>query len=156
VAVTVGQSAEKPVKAAVRATLNVAALTTALGYTVTVKGQVAQNNTYPLVRVDAAGEVANSTYGRNGKDCRTYVQIFDNDPSDLRSLDIQNTVIALMNPAGNYAALNAAALAILATAGLRLIHVNYDGTTLGDPQDDGNGVRVTQRTVMFTSTVREV
>ena len=152
-AVTVGRSAEKAVKAAVFATLNVVALTTTLGaaaaqpYVVTVHGKVPQNLTYPHVRVDAAGELINSTFGRNGKDCRVYVQIFDNDPSDLRILDIQSAVIALLNPAGNYHAMS--------VSGYTTIHVNYDGTQVREPGDDGNAVGVWQRTVMFTVTVEE-
>lgn len=146
-AVTVGRSAEAAVKAGVYLALNVAALKTALGYTVMVRGTVPQTLTYPHVRIDAAGEVPNSTYGRNGKDCRVYVQVFDNDPSDLRSLTIQSTVIALLNPAGNYRALS--------VTGYTVIHVNYDGVITGAPEDDGDGTRVWHRTVMFTVTVEE-
>jgi len=152
-AVTVGRSAEKAVKAAVYAVLNVAALTTTLGaaaaqpYTVVVYGRVPQTLTYPHVRVDAAGELSNSTYGVNGKDCRSYVQVFDDDPSDLRVLDIQSQVIALLNPVGSYHA--------LVVTGYTTIHVNYDGTQVREPGDEGNAIAIHQRTVMFTITVEE-
>jgi hypothetical protein len=152
-AVTVGRSAERAVKQGVFAALNVVALKTTLGasanpaYTVKVYGTVPQTLTYPHVRVDAAGEVPNNTFGINGKDCRAYVNLFDSDPSEGRLLDIQSLVIALLNPAGNYHALN--------VPGYTVIHVNYDGATSGEPHDDGNGVRVFQRTVMFTVTVEE-
>ena len=146
-AVTVGRSAEKWVKAGVFAALNVAALTSGLGYPVKVYGSIPQIKTFPHVRVDAAGEEPNNTYGRNGKDCKAYVQIFDTDPSDLRVLEIQSRVIALLNPAGNYHA--------LIVFGYTVIHVNYDGTQVGEPTDDGTGLRVFQRTLMFTVTVEE-
>jgi hypothetical protein len=150
-AVTVGRSAEKAVKAAVYLTLNVAALTTTLGasatpkYAVTVHGKVPQTLTYPHVRIDAAGELANSTFGINGKDCRSYVQIFAQ--SEEQALEIQSQVIALMNPVNNYHTLS--------VSGYTTIHVNYDGTQVRDPGDEGNAVGVYQRTVMFTVTVEE-
>lgn len=146
-AVTVGRSAEQAVKTGVFAALNVTALTTALGYTVMVRGAVPQSLTYPLVRIDAAGEVPNSTFGKNGKDCRVYVQVFDDDQSDLRTLQIQSTIIALLNPVNNYHAIT--------VSGYTVVHMNYDGTTVGEPLDDGNARRVFQRTVMFTVTVEE-
>ncbi|MGE3840049.1 MAG: hypothetical protein AB7I50_00535 [Vicinamibacterales bacterium] len=161
-ATTEGRSAEKAVKAAVFAALNVAALTTTLGssatppYTVSVHGKVPQTLTYPLVRVDAAGEVSNSAFGRNAKECRVFVQVFDNDPSDLRVLDIQSQVIALMNRAGGYHTLGTTADAVLTAAGYRLTHVNYDGIQPREPGDEGNAVAVWQRTVMFTLRVEEV
>lgn len=158
-AVTVGKSAEKAVKAAVYAALNVTALTTALGasatpkYTVGVYGKVPQALTYPHVRVDAAGERPNSTYGRNGKDCRVYVQVFTQ--SEEQALDIQNTVLSLLNLAGGYNTLGATANAHITGAGFRLIHVNFDDVQVRDPLDDGNAVGIYQRTVMFTVTVEE-
>jgi len=161
-AVTAGRSAEKPVKAAVFAALNVAALTTTLGatatppYTVSVHGKVTQMAPFPLVRVDSAGETANSAFGRNAKECRVFVQVFDNDPSDLRVLDIQSQVIALMNRSGGYNTLGATADAVLTAAGYRLTHVNYDGIQPREPGDEGNAVAVWQRTVMFTVRVEEV
>lgn len=142
-AVSVGRSAEKAVKAAVYAALNVAALTSTLG--VAVYGKVQQAPLYPHVRIDAAGELANSTFGLNGKDCRSYIQVFAH--SEEQALVIQSQVIALLNPVGNYHA--------LAVSGYTTIHVNYDGTQTGAPGDDGNAVDVYQRTVMFTVTVEE-
>jgi hypothetical protein len=47
-ATTVGRSAEAAVKAGIFAALNVAALTTALGYPVKVYGTVPQTFTYPV------------------------------------------------------------------------------------------------------------
>ena len=159
-AVTVGKSYEKPVKAAVFAALNVVALTTTLGataspkYTVGVYGKVPQTLTYPHVRIDSAGERQNSTYGKNGKDCRVYVQLFG--LSEEQLLDIQNVVLSLMNRAGGYNTLGTTPDAVLTAAGLRLIHVNSDDVQTPQPQDDGNAVGVYQRTVMFTLTVEEV
>lgn len=150
-AVSAGRSAEKAVKAAVYAALNVTALLTTLGaaatpkYAVTVHGKVPQSLTYPHVRVDAAGELPNSTFGRNGKDCRAYVQVFAT--SEEQALEIQSQVIALLNPVNNYHALS--------VSGYTTIHVNYDGTQVRDTQDEGNAVGVYQRTVMFTVTVEE-
>jgi hypothetical protein len=145
-ATTVGRSAEAAVKAGIFAALNVAALTTALGYPVKVYGTVPQTFTYPHVRVDAAGELQNSVFGRNGKDCRAYIHVFDNDPSDLRTLTIQSTVIALLNPVDNYHAIT--------VEGYTVVHVNYDGSQAGDPSDEV-GVRIFHRTVMVTVTVEE-
>lgn len=161
-ATTEGRSAEKAVKAAVFAALNVAALTTTLGasttppYTVSVHGKVPQTLTFPLVRVDAAGETTNNAFGRNAKECRVYVQVFDNDPSDLRVLDIQSKVVALMNRSGGYNTLGTTADAVLTAASYRLIHVNYEGIQPREPGDEGNAVAVWQRTVMFIVMVEEI
>jgi len=151
-AVTVGRSAEKAVKAAVYAALNVVAITTTLGaaatpkYVVTVHGKVPQNLTYPHIRIDAAGEIeSDSTFGKNAKNCRSYVQVFA--LSEEQALEIQSAVIAILNPAGNYHALT--------VTGFTNIHVNYDGTQVRDPLDEGNAVGVYQRTVMFTVKTEE-
>lgn len=151
-AVTVGRSAEKAVKAAVYAALNVTALTTTLGasanpaYSATVHGKVPQTLTYPHVRIDGAGETpADSTHGRNAKDVRVYVQVFAQ--SDEQAMEIQSQVITLLNPAGNYHALS--------VSGFTTVHVNYDGTQVRDPGDEGNAVGVYQRTVMFTVKTEE-
>lgn len=158
-AVTVGKSASKPVKAAVYAALNVVALTTTLGasaspkYTVGVHGKVPQTLTYPHVRIDAAGARPNSTFGRNGQDCRVYVQIFTQ--SEEQALDIENVVLSLLNRSGGYNTLGTTADAVITGAGFRLIHVNWDDVQTPQPGDDGNSVGVYRRTVMFTVTVEE-
>lgn len=151
-AVTVGRSAEKAVKAAVYLALNVAAITTTIGaaatpkYVVTVHGKVPQNLTYPHIRIDAAGETPmDSTFGKNAKEVRSYVQIFAQ--SDEQAMEIQSAVIAILNPVGNYHALS--------VSGFTNIHVNYDGTQTRAPGDDGNAIDVYQRTVIFTVKTEE-
>lgn len=154
-AVTVGKSASKPVKAAVYAALNVAALTTTLGasaspkYTVGVHGKVPQTLSYPHVRIDAAGvRPDNSTMGRNAQAVRIYVQVFAQ--SEEQALDIENVIVSLLNRAGGYNTLGATADGLITAAGFRLIHVNWDDVQPRDPSDDGNAIGVYQRTVMFT------
>jgi len=159
-AVTVRKSAGKPVKAAIYLALNVTALTTTLGasatpkYSVTVHGKVPQTLTYPHVRIDAAGgRPDNETFGRNAQAVRIYVQVFTE--SEEQALEIESTVLGLLNRAGGYNTLGASADAIITAAGFRLIHVNWDDVQVRDALDDGNAIGVYQRTVMFTVTVEE-
>ncbi|HYB94367.1 MAG TPA: hypothetical protein VEC39_05310, partial [Vicinamibacterales bacterium] len=130
-AVTVRKSASKPVKAAIYLALNVTALTTTVGaaatpkYTVAVHGKVSQPLAYPHVRVDAAGgRPDNETFGRNAQAVRMYVQIFA--LSEEQALEIESTVLGLLNRAGGYNTLGTSADAIITAAGWRLIHVNWD------------------------------
>lgn len=155
-AVTQGRSAMKLSVAAVVAalrdtapavTLKVPTGHSALGYRVEVHGDTPQRSPFPRVRVDAAGEIPDSTMGRNGKQVSIYVQIFDDYEGDKRILEIADVLIAIMNPAGDYKS-------AVTLSGYRVDHVNFDGIDT-NPEQEEAGKEIRHKTVRFTLFLEE-
>jgi hypothetical protein len=150
-AVTQGRSAMEAAVTAVLAelrasgsgvvTLEVPTGHSALGFRVGVHGDTPQREPYPHVRVDAAGEMPDSTMGRNGKQVLIYCQIFDDHEGDKRILKIANVLVALMNPAGNYAA--------IVVSGYRTEGVEFDDIETNPDQDDNAGKKIRHKTIKF-------
>jgi hypothetical protein len=129
-AVTVGRSAALAVLIGIHAALNVAALKTALGWTVGVYADyVPQGAAFPYVRSRFITEVPDSTFGRNGKAVSIAIDLFDDTGSYRgpgRVLTTLSTVIALLNPVNNYHAIT--------VTGYTVIHVEYEQADDADPE----------------------
>lgn len=150
-AVTEGRSAANDVLVGFYSALNVAALKTGLGFAVGVYTEyVPQNSAMPYVRTHFVTEVPNSTYGINGKNVIVWVHIHDDmsvHRGPGRVLMILDKVIALLNPAGNYAA--------LVVPGHRTIHVECETTEDGSEETVADKA-LAHKIARFRVTVEEV